>query len=454
MPAYPWALHFLHDEGLGPKEQDEQFKIYKRFNITVSCVALTGIGLIMCRRLGPALGIPLTLATAFTFFVFKAVLVQPELTFFFLYFCEFVLMLRCLQKPSWKAGLALGLLAGVAHLFKASSLPTILLFLILAGLRAIGIWWKSRQGHPEQKGSALGGFAAPVLCLAGFLAVTGTFLRNTVRTYGSPFYDPNTRYYFWAESPGEMGALQVVYLAYRKPQIDQFNYKDPRLLAFLPKWEPDAARRDYLLSTAAAGGVTPLEGEWDILPGARNWFKNHTWKDALDRVWRGFFDKRDGLYFHNLTHRNDYFYYVEVLCCAMVFLLVVTLFYRRKELGAALKKNILPILFAVGCIFGNLLLYAWWAEISNRNRFFLTQFLPLLFSMGLVIRWCCDQLTWETLDIRSGPVRVPAWLGGWSIKGPFLAFFVVLFLWKALIPHIREIRELADMKVAVRNLNQ
>ena len=52
---------------------------------------------------------------------------------------------------------------------------------------------------------------------------------------------------------------------------------------------------------------------------------------------------------------------------------------------------------------GNVLLYGWWAQVSNRNRFFLTQFLPVLFSCGLMIRFGFQALPWRWR------LRLPGW---------------------------------------------
>ena len=55
----------------------------------------------------------LTLTVAFRVFIFKAVLVQPEVLFWTMYLGLFLLMLRMLHKPSWTLAIGSGLLAGI-----------------------------------------------------------------------------------------------------------------------------------------------------------------------------------------------------------------------------------------------------------------------------------------------------------------------------------------------------
>ncbi len=449
MPGYPWLIHFFHQN---EASQQEQFDIYKRVNVGLSCFALAGLCLILCRTVGCALAIPITLIAAFSFFVFKATLVQPEISFFFLYFCVFLLMIRCLRQPDWRMALGLGLLTGILHLLKGSALPTIALFLTLAGFSGSLRWWKSRR-DPSRRWLCLVHFSVPVCMLLGFLAVTGSFLRNSYRAYGSPFYDPNSRYYFWAESPNEMGALQTVYLAYRKPEINRFNYQDPRMLAFLPKWEPDPARRDYLLKTAAAGGWTVLDGEWDILPSFKNWRKSHTLKDATDRIWRGFFDKKDGLFPHNASHRNGYFDFVAIFALGAILVLALMLAHCHRTLIAALRENWISILFAVGSICGSLLLYAWWGQISNRNRFFLTQFIPILFCFALVIRWGSAHLSWNTLHMASARLWLDRRMKSWTISGPVL-ICILTVIWRYVGQQMYDLKDLQRPGAPTRHLNQ
>lgn len=447
MPGYPWILHFFFDDESDVLDQFNRFKIV---NTVLSCMGLAAIGYLACHRLGLALGAPILLITAFTVFVFKAILIQPEITYFVVFFGLFVLMVRCLNRPQPVWALATGVLAGLAHFLKGSGLPMVLLFLCLAVVVAAREWWRGGKGRRRWQPAL-----APVLFVAGFAAVAGKFVYTTWEAYGSPFYDPNGRYYLWIESPDEMKALQQVYLADRKPAIDADNYQDEYVRKYLPRWEPDPARRKVLLDTAAAGGSTLLEGEWNILPRAGYYFGTHSAGEALDRLWRGLFTD-SGLLYLNRKHPNGYFKYVDIFFAGMIVALALCFAFRRIEFWNALKKYWIPILFVAGTIAGNLLLYSWWAQISNRNRFFLTLYLPILMGMGWVIHWGYGQLKSERLEGKL-PEKAMRWLPGFLGRMPVGKVFAAIFLavvWFNIAGDILAISELRDPEVAAKNLKQ
>jgi hypothetical protein len=384
MPLYPWLLSFFHQDG---KSEDELFPRYKAANVGISILALLGILAVARYGLGTALAVPLTLATAFTFIVFKAVLVQPEVLFYFFYFTAFVLMVRCLLKPDWRLAAGVGVVTGLTHLAKGSVLPMLCAFLAVAGAAAVVAWSRTlrtdcKRRSLESPHAAAHGWRIPTAAAAGFLAVTAPLLWNSARVFGNPFYDPNTKVYFWAESPNEMAALHEFDLAQQKPVLDARLAAVPLVQEFLPKWVEDPALLERLRSRVLAGESVPLAGDFNVLPSFSHWWHRHSIGDAVERTWNGL----TRMLARNFVHRNGYGRHLGVWLGLALIAGIAALIARPREMGRAAFAARFAILFIALNIGGNLLLYGWWAQVSDRNRFFLTQFVPILFSSGLLIQ--------------------------------------------------------------------
>lgn len=430
MPVYPWMLQFFYDES---RSEVEQFEVYKVFNIILSCLALAGTGWIASRLLGKALGLTIAVITATTFFVFKAVLVQPEVLYYFVYCCLFLTMVRFLRKPGRKLGAGLALLTAVTYFLKGSCLPTIGLFLVLALIQAAIAHVRLRHANaPSPRHVWL-----PVVVFSGvLLLLMGPYLFRTHQFYGRALYDPNSAIYFWAESPEEMEALQELELSEGKPMLTKRALKNKGVRHFLrTKWLPVKIKRDQLLQQVAIEKSVVLEGQWDILPSSQKWFKKHSLKDAVDRLWNGLFDPEIGLLPRNAWHRNGYFFYLAAFALAAITGLLVTVIQRKKEVFASARRHAFPTIFAVTSIAANLILYAWWSQLSNRNRFFLTQYLPLMFLLGLVIRWTSQRIRWQDFKCPIQELPLPKWLGGISFRQPLL-LVLMLIVWIALVDDI------------------
>ena len=413
MPLYPWIMHFFFDPA---KSTDEMANVYIRLNVSISVCCLGAIFFMLRRPLGTWLSVLVTLAVGMRVFVFKAALIQPEILFYTLYLALFLAMLRYLQRPSWRLALGGGLLAGAAHLTKGSALPMIAIFLALAAVKEI---LDARRAPSEPGGKLTQRLLRPLVFAGAFLLVAGTFMFNSYREYGSPFYDPNTRYYFWGENPGEMGALQRLGLASSKPHLGVEDLSDPLVLEFLPKWVPDPSLRDEMINAVKQDGRLVLEGKYDILPSFKKWTAAHTTGDAWRRVWIGLvgdsdspeaiaerrYDARNrelirprgigtssSLIGHNRLHSNGYYAYLKFLATGALVALGLALFFARGQVWRAAMENCLPILFASSSILTTTLGYAWWGEISNRNRYFLSLYLPLMLCSGLLLRFGCSHI--------------------------------------------------------------
>lgn len=439
MPFYPFLMSLFYDEG---RTEEAQFDIYKRLNIGLSALALIGMGMVATRRVGCALGWTITAITAFTVYLFKAVLVQPEVTFYFLYLWLFLVMIRSLRDPKRKQMILLGLLTGGVYFLKGSCLPMAGLYLLLLVFKSLTTAWKNRRATVVSLTSCLKPLAAPLLFLLGFLLVTGVYLYRSYDYYGKAIYEPNTTYYFWADSDDEMFAMQDLEVSERKPEFNRRNISNPSLQYYLAeKWLPDPIRRAELLKLVETQGRVTLEGEWDILPTSKYWIRHHNFKDAVDRFWNGFFSEETGMIYRNATHRDGYFWYLIVFGSAALVGAGLMFVLKRAEFIFQLKENAIALVFAMGTILGNFVLYAWWAQISSRNRFFLTQYMPLLVLMGIVIFWSLGRLSWEDLGWKSKAGLISRMRRRLRLGKPLLVVFLVI-VWSALVPDVVRVARL------------
>ena len=406
MPLYPWLISHFCDPKL---DEITQVQRYMRFNAGLSIAALIFIGLICRRFIGGIGALWVVGLTGIHVFVFKAILIQPEILFYLGGFVTFLCMLTFLVEPpsSWIKMLLLGGLAGCCYLLKGTALPMIGLFVGLYLMRFAWDSWRRKRGG-EGGGPNWRQASLSLVFLAGFLAVAGTYMVKSYRWYGSFFYDPNSRYYLWAESPEEMFAMQRTGLATGKPHLGAQQIADPDVIPFLKKWVPDDGRRQQFEDLAKKQDVV-LEGEWDILPGFKNYAKSHSLGEALKRLGDGYYELWD----HNHDHPDGYGPYVIALFLGAL----VLGFWRGIRAGAAGRKILLArygwaALLAISSVGISLTLYAWWASVSNRNRFFLTQFLPIIFCT----LWIMHRALLST---------------GWKWKVPGLPFVLQadIFLW-------------------------
>lgn len=421
MPVYPHLLSWLHEPG---KSEQELFPRYKWFNAVFSVAVLLGVLAVARWALGTALAVPLTLGAAFSFIVFKAVLVQPEVLFYFLYFLTFVVMVRALRTADWRWGAAAGALTAAAHLTKASVLPMLLAFLGSAALQ----WMGSLRGGGGQAARCCPRVPAVLLAALGiYLGLMAPFMWNTYRTFGSPIYDPNNRIYFWASSADEMDALQQIDLAQQRPALDAAALATPQIQKYLPIWAGEELAAE-LRRRVESGERVLLEGRYDILPGSRRFLREHGLAGALDRMGRGTL----AILERNLHHRNGYGRHLLVWTGTALVVALCALLLARSRWLERWKPARHAILFVGLNLAGNLLLYGFFSYVSNRNRFFLTLFMPTLCACGWVIASAARSLPWVL------PVPLPRWAGGgvWQLT-PF--HVVVILLWAFAIDDVWDI---------------
>ena len=354
MPVYPFLQSLIYRPGMPDKEF---FALGKYLNLVLSLVLLAALAFIVRRYVSWLTTLNLMLITAFTVFIFKAPWFQAELLFYFINFVLFLLMWQLLQRPAWRLAIATGIVAGVAHLTKASILPGLALFLVLAAWRGA---WALYQNRRSVTGAVLEKSILPhlaVVLLVGvfFLATVFPYINTSKQVFGRYFYNVNSTFYIWYDSWEQ--AKQGT-----RAHGDRVGWPD----------------------------MPPEE-----LPSLSKYLREHTTDEIIQRFVDG--GQRT---LTNMQQSYGYFKYIVIY----LGLLGVAAIWNWREAYRIVTSKPVACLFVPMYFAAYFMLYAWYVPIAQGNRFALGQFLPLMLVLSLGIRTLSPPL-----QIRVGQRTVRLW---------------------------------------------
>ena len=194
MPVYPSLQSLFYR----PDMTDEAFFTRGKYiNLVLSLGLLAGLAFVFRQFFSWFHSLNLLLIVAFTVFIFKAGYFQAELLFYFVNFCLFLLMWRFLQRKSWRLAILTGIVAGLAHLTKASILPGLVIFIVLAGVKRG--WVTLRSRHSSEDAIPTKFIHSPlfgVLLVGAFFLITVfPYINTSKRVFGHYFYNVTTTFY-------------------------------------------------------------------------------------------------------------------------------------------------------------------------------------------------------------------------------------------------------------------
>jgi hypothetical protein len=204
MPGYPMVQAIFADPGL---DLAACFLRAKAVNIALSVVCLGALHAFCTRTLPKTEARVLTLATAFTVFVFRAAYVQAEVSFYTATFFGFAALCWLWERPSFRAAVVAGALEGVAFLFKGSTPPGLALFVALFLTRETWAAVRGEAAGPRAKTWVLRASQVAALLVA-FVAPIAPYLATSKRLYGTWFFNASTHYAAWCDSWDEFMATQ------------------------------------------------------------------------------------------------------------------------------------------------------------------------------------------------------------------------------------------------------
>ena len=334
MPLYPAYQALFYT----PELSDQAFFERGRITSIALSVALLGIVFAVSSLALPVVGrASLTAIAAFTCFAFKAGYFQAELLYYTLHFAVFVATCRLLTREHrtacWPWAGLIGVVAGLAHLTKASVLP-------LVALACVALVAGTPPGARRPGGRVRGERAvAAALLAATFLLVVSPYLLTSKRVFGQYFYNVNSTFYMWYDEWG-----------------------------------------DAIKGTRAHGdreGWPRLPPEQ--LPGPARYWREHSVADIGSRLAGGFRQMARDLWAGFWAFK---FVVATLLATAYV------LWPQRSRVTGLLRTHATLVTFVVLQFGVYLTLAAFYAPISGTGvaRFTLAQYLPLLF-VAAAVRW-------------------------------------------------------------------
>jgi hypothetical protein len=332
MPVYPFLQSLFYNPKL---PSDIFFQEGKLRNLILSILILAVVALIFFKNFNILHALNTILIIAFTVFIFKAGWFQAELLFYFLNFVLFYLMWRLLQQPSYLLAILAGVVAGLAHLTKASILPGLVIWLLAAGLKYLwNVFHQSRLAE-DISITILAKSRLAVVPLVGlvFLATVFPYIQTSKRVFGSYFYNVNSTFYMWYDSWKE--ATNGT-----KAHGDRLGWPN------MPADEIPSMSK-YLREHS------PIQIGLRFAHGARV---------VIDEV----------------VHSYGYFKYIVFYGGLLLFAGL----WQWKRTWKLIQANLFLVSFAVIYFTAYFLLYFWYSPIVSGNRLILAQFIPLLFAVS------------------------------------------------------------------------
>jgi hypothetical protein len=333
MPLYPsiMAVFFRAD-----MTDDSFFELGKKIGIVIALVVIAEAFLIFRRVASLCDALAATLVSAFTVFAYKAPYFQADVMFYGLGALLFVLLLSLIRKPGVGKATVGGLVAGLAHLTKASVLPAVALavfcLLVVPFFKAMKKLLSSRSqaALPLRTSPSVSRSILSAAVLAGcYLLVISPHLMASKQRYGYYFYNVNSTFYVWCDSWDEVSNGP-------KAHGDRIGWPD------MPA---------------------------DEIPSFRKYFREHSASAIELRITHGL--KATWL---SVVHSYGYapfFAFYALAACG--FLTTRETLVRMRSRAGELASQ---AFFISAYFLGYLLLYAWYSPIAGGNRFILSLFLP------------------------------------------------------------------------------
>ena len=356
MPLYMAYVSLFYETGT---TVENFFPVAKRANIGLCLLCVTALAIGFRFWLGWGLGAIAALLSGFTWFIEKAGYVQPEALLATLIGFSCAMLAELMRKPAWWKAVIAGVLLAGWHMTKASG-PVILgIFFIAWSIKMI---W---PGEAQRKSLLIG---AAVL-LASFALPILPYLTATAEVFGSPFYNTQSKFFFWCSSVAEKHAVQDMDIDVRKP-------------------------------TAA---------DLEMLPSAKKYFAKHSFKDVKKRIKKGCVTILRGAH----TQHPELFFAMSL--CAT--LLVGSVILWPRKAWALVKERPAEFALVAGVITAFVLLFAWMQPLHIGPRMITSiHLVPLFFSllwMREIVRgevWRVSGMTLSVEKVIIGCVLLPALL--------------------------------------------
>lgn len=342
MPLFMYLLSTTADATPRPTDPESlkefynaYFPVARAFNIGLSLVLLVGLFFAARYWLGHGMALVFCLVVAFQLFIFKSPYVQPEVLLATLVVVAVAWIVRTLHEPTWKNAMIAGLFLCAWHMTKANALVA------LAG--AGGVMGLQMIFSDNKRRLALL-IAGPVMVISYFGPIS-PYLYTSYKTFGSPFYNVQSKFYMWATDVDDKHDIQG--------------------------WGLDRS-----LARVDKDGDGKVDNP-DELPSAMRYWREHSWDSIKNRIERGVVM----MYRNAFVEYPPFFAMLLVSACLMLVAMAVN--WEQASLGILRWKW--ELLYIAGLLTAFSYLFGWFTTLKVGPRLVNSMSLiPLLFSLAVV----------------------------------------------------------------------
>jgi hypothetical protein len=336
MPLYPFLQALFYHPDMDDQELFEQAK---QLNLILSIILLVCLFMVLLRLFGFFQSYLLILIFAFSLYIFKAPSVQAEILYYSLSAFGFILMLAMLSRPTWLKAIATGIIVGLAYLTKGTILSSLPLFAVLYGVQVVLFGVQEKINHNKERLITFTQRAAYLLVvLVLFALVIFPYAQALKLRFGHYFYNVNTTFYIWFDDW-------------------QMAIEEEAKHNFVNQW--------------------PSHLTDDELPNLRNYLREHSSQQIVDRFVSGFEGQFRNIFDKPFSVTNYWTSYLLILLMGIL----INLDNFRKFA----KKNAIPLMFTILYFTGYLIAFAWYCPIACGRRFPFALYIPFLIAAFLAI---------------------------------------------------------------------
>jgi hypothetical protein len=335
MPGYPFLQALFYRTDMSDQDLFEQGK---QINLILSLILLGFLFLAFLKLLGFYQSYLLILIITFSLFIFKASYIQAEILYYFLAFFSFILMLGMLVRPTWLLTVATGVILGLAYLTKATILSSLILFVVVYGVKLITCAIREfRNADPSYWKRAARRTLYLLVVMVLFTAIIFPYIHAMKQRFGHYLYNVNTTFYIWYDN------WDVV-------------LQDEAKHHFTESW--------------------PSHLSEDQLPSLQKYLRDHTTQQIMDRFRNGVAVILRNIYgqFSVTNYQISYL---------LIFLIAILINVGNSYRTA--KKYPYLVIFTILYFVGYFVAFAWYTPLSSGRRFTFAFYMPYLVSVFMSI---------------------------------------------------------------------
>ena len=337
MPLYPFIQALFYSPDM---DDLELFELGKQYNLILSIVLLVCLFIVLFWLFGFFRSYLFILIIAFSLFIFKAVYVQAEILYYSLSALSFVLLLMMLTRPTWLRSIATGIIVGLAYLTKGTILSSLPLFAVLYSVQLVLFGVQEKINHNKERLITFTQRAAYLLVvLVLFALVIFPYAQALKLRFGHYFYNVNTTFYIWFDDW-------------------QMAIEEEAKHNFVNQW--------------------PSHLTDDELPNLRNYLREHSSQQIVDRFVSGFEGQFRNIFDKPFSVTN---YWISYLIILMMGILI-----NIDNFRMFVKSNWVTLLFVILYFAGYLIAFAWYCPLACGRRFTYGLYIPFLIVIFLVMR--------------------------------------------------------------------